>query len=164
MFRYQKQVFLVVISYFLVFCSNAGDVEQTSRYYSMSIDGELSKGAKFSAAIQLDKVICKNYRSKKHLYGIDRPCPDTLIRKLEVKINNKVVDIPGAVFQDLADVSLPIGFYMMQLGEEVRLYVKGGDGIAAYTAGFYIVDGKLVARSIEELNQSGEMEKKISKF
>ena len=156
-----EKALLAIIACLVIVGSYADNIEQTSRYRSMAISGELSTGEKFSAFIELFKVKCDVYNSKKHFYGIDRPCPDTQIGKLELRISDKAVEIPKEKYQDLADISLPLGFYVMQLGKEVRLYVKGGDGIAAYTAGFHIVDGKLVARSIEEMNPSGEMEKKI---
>ena len=53
---------------------------------------------------------------------------------------------------------------MTQHGKEARLYLLGGDGVAAYTATFFIRDNRVIARSIEELSQDGELEKTMVKY
>jgi len=162
--RLSRKVFLGVISSFFCSCLLASEIEQTSSYYSMSLDGEMQTGEKFSTSISLEKTVCGKYLSTQRVYGIDRYCPNTLVKDLKIQISNKTVVIPNKAFSDLADVNLPAGLYMTQHGKEARLYLLGGDGVAAYTATFFIRDNRVIARSIEELSQDGELEKTMVKY
>lgn len=156
-FPYRMIILLVLLPALVAEASD--QIEQVSVYRSLSVSGTLANGTQFTLIIELSPYNCSEIRrnDKTEYWGIDRACPDTTIKKLELYVDNKLVVIPKSAYSDLADVTLPSGVYVMQLGTEVRLYVRGGDGVASYTALILIVGGKAVSRSIEYLNSEGNL-------
>lgn len=139
--------------------------EQISSYSDMSIGGRLKNGQAFRARIKLENFECKpKEKQKLNYWGVDGYCPSTIVKTISLSVNDQKIDFSETAFNDLADVTLPLGFYLMQSPNEVKLYIRGGDGVAAYTAIFFISSGKLKSRVIEYMDGDGDLTTDIKKL
>jgi hypothetical protein len=126
----------------------AAPVEQVVDYDGCDISGRLRDAAQTSFVIRLKDAPYSGKRAVgvKSWWGIDGKKPHRVIAMLAVRIGAVDIAIPRNAYSDLADPAIPLGFYLMQLGGDVYLYVKGGDGSASYAAKFLVRGGRLLRR------------------
>lgn len=142
----------------LLFSAYAYSDEQVSVYSYMSVGGRLADDQSFKATIDLKDFDCKAKDEKEFVYwGVDGYCPTTVVERIGFWVGGKEVPFPDKIYNDMADVSLPLGFYVMQEGGEIKLYVRGGDGVASYKAVFLISSGKVKSRLVEYMDGEGDL-------
>lgn len=146
--------------------ANGDLVEKTVTYNGIVLSGLLNDFSKYEVSVFLKKYK-SNEGSKKidhQFWGVDGELPENIIDKMSLMIGGKDVPFPSKAFDDLSNIILPTGIYLMQKDNAVVLYLKGGDGAGAYTAVFEILHNKLIRRTIQFVNSEGELDTAINNY
>lgn len=138
--------------------------EKVVDYDCMKLCGYLSNGERFELVIIIEPFKNDNIKKIDHFYGFDKDKPTYVIKELSVMIDGVKQLIPKEGIEDLADIILPRGVYLMQNNNEVDLYIRGGDAAGGYTAILKLYNNKLIARVIKTINVDGEIETITNKY
>lgn len=98
----------------------------------------LKDGRMFSAGVISRKPNLVAYGSPS-LWGAEQGRPDSVIVKIDARINKKKIHIPFSAFADLAN---PANISLDLSNNDVILLVNGGDGADAYTAELVFQQGR----------------------
>lgn len=130
-------------------------------YFAVALEGEMQNGKKFEAQIRTAPY----EGAATTFWGTDGWKPRRTIDKLTVTIAGRIIEIPEAAISDLADLTLPAGFYLMDRGSgNATVTLQGGDGSAAFTAILLVEGDRVVSRTIEFVNAEGERASKTQAF
>lgn len=99
---------------------------------------EIKGGKKFSVSIFAKKPNLSSYGAPV-LWGAEQGRPDSVVTKLDARIDKRKVHIPFSAFADLAN---PTNISVDQSGNDVVLLINGGDGADAYTAELVFQQGR----------------------
>jgi hypothetical protein len=156
--------FSVILSGLLISKKACADMEQIVLYNELTLGGKLVDGTEFKLLISIAPCSENNFPVSGKFWGVDSVKPEHIIKSLSLIINNKEILIPKNAIADLADVNLPYGVYLMQNSNAIILYLKGGDAAGAYTAALKVHGGRVVARTINFVNNEGELGQVISEY
>jgi hypothetical protein len=135
--------------------------EMVVDYSAVALEGQMQKGEKFEARIRMAPY----QGGATTFWGTDGWKPKRTIEKLTVTIGGRAIAIPEAAISDLADITLPTGFYVMDRGSgTAAVYLRGGDGSAAFTAILLIEGDRVVSRTIEFVNAEGNRDRKTQNY
>ena len=127
-----------------------------AQYTGMQLEAQTSHGDQVVVSVTINQVSEAAVPKVNKIWGTGRNVPvDTVIKWLEITVNNKAVTIPDQVIADLANLTIPKGAYIREKGSEIHVQLRGGDGKSGYTAYFFISDGKLTDRRISYFDHKG---------
>lgn len=146
----------VIIVILLCLSAYASDIHESVVFYDgLELKGELEGGQRFFLCIDMMHYNKDIKEKPSKFWGFDKDYPTYVIKKLTLTVDGKKVIIPPKAIEDIADIVLPYGVFLMQKGKDVLLHVKGGDGAGAYHATFTIKRQRVVSRVISFINTEG---------
>jgi len=146
--------------------SDSNTSEKVVECNGIVFTGFLNDNSKYKCSLFLKEYNEKEEENKikKHFWGVDAARPKYVIDKIDFTINNKHILFPTEAFNDLCDVILPCGVYLMQKDNVILIHLKGGDAAGAYTAILEFSNKKLIKRTIQFVNSEGELDTVISNY
>lgn len=139
------------------------EIEQVVKYDALVLKGRLSDDATFEIAITLQPYSIARDRLKK-FWGNDAPEPDRVMHRLSLHVSGYDIKFPDDSIRDLADINLPQGVYLTEGDSSVTLHLKGGDAAGAYSAALKIKNGRVISRTIEFINSSGDSDSIVTNY
>jgi hypothetical protein len=130
--------------------------ERVVRYDSLEFSGETSGGVSFSLEISLRPFDAKDQEGVGFFWGTDGWLPQRVISNVSLTIAGERINVLRESLADLGDVSLPGGVYIMEAGDGLNVYLRGGDASTAYTAILEVVGRVVRARRIEFVDSAGK--------
>ena len=127
-------------------------------YDGVKLYGKLRDNSDFEVSLFLEPYKKDGSKCTSKFWGFDRDKPTYVINELSVIIGGSKTIIPKETINDLTDVILPMGLYLVQTSSATILYIRGGDGVSSYKAALKFVDNRLVSRTIEFKNPEGELD------
>jgi hypothetical protein len=136
----------------LLFASTclASPIEQVVDYDGCEISGHLRDAAQTSFTIRIHDapISTKLEADIKSWWGGDGGRPRRITTDLALRIGRTEITILPRANADLGDPNIPNSVWLMQLHDDIYLYLRGGDDAGSYTTKFLIHDGALTRREV----------------
>jgi len=125
-------------------------METVVAYDGVKLSGRLKTDRRFELFIEnvpTNSVLATSANPKTRNLGFheDPSAVNIIIKDIILVIDGKNIEIPKNTYEDLWNVILPRGVYLMESGPHALIYLEGGDGESSYTARL-IIEGDRVLR------------------
>lgn len=130
-------------------------------YTGVELSGKLSKNRSFQISVK-EEITPGKVSSK--VWGWNDGSLNTQITEFYFEIDNDKISISSKAYDDLLNVSLPRGLYLMEKGEDILIYLLGGDGESAYKARLVVRGKHVIRREIIGGNVDDWVNAKILEF
>ncbi|MEI8342137.1 MAG: hypothetical protein WCH43_11480 [Verrucomicrobiota bacterium] len=128
----------------------ASSSEQSVICDSCQLAGHFRNIDQTSFAIKIEDAIFASADAGdvKSWRGVTQGPPNRFTKMVDVRIGGVAVKIPLRAYSDLGNPLIPSSIALTRNQDEIFLNLSGGEGSAAYTARFVILNGKLVRREV----------------
>jgi hypothetical protein len=122
--------------------------------HKLELDEPVYKEINGKRVISSMKV--KNLIDNQYSYGIDGNIPNYEIGILNIKINEKEIEIPSIAYSNLyephlCEKNVPIEIYESSNGKYIYLYMFGSDGAGSYCVKWIFDKNKYISRIITDI-------------
>jgi hypothetical protein len=124
-------------------------------YDGMKLHAKAGDGRALEASVFLKPYEKGKSKPVPKFWGFDKEEPSWMIKEVSLRIGGSQAIIPQKAIADLADITLPGGFYIQTTKEAILLYLSGGDGAGSYDAVFRFIGKRLISRTITFINEEG---------
>jgi hypothetical protein len=153
--RFVKATVLFLLLFPQTVFSQDKEVAQVVFYDGMKLYAKAGDGRTLEASVFLEPYQKGKSRSVSKFWGFDKEEPSWMIKEISLRIGGSRAIIPQISIADLADITLPGGFYIETTKKTVLLYLSGGDGAGSYDAVFRFIGKSLISRTITFTNEEG---------
>jgi len=131
------------------------EVAQVVFYDAMKLCAKAGDGRPLEASVFLEPYERGKSKPVSSFWGFDKEEPSWMIKEISLRIGGSEAIIPQKAIADLADITLPGGFYIETTKEAILLYLSGGDGAGSYHVVFRFMGKRLISRTITFINEEG---------